>query len=69
MPLVKMKEILVHARQKGYAVGAFEFWSLDSAQAVVEAAEEQNMPVILQTGFIECEFAGGVRNLARIASG
>ena len=37
MPLVPMSEILAEARRKGYAVGAFEFWSLDSAQAVTEA--------------------------------
>ena len=67
MPLVTMKEILVPARKGGYAVGAFEFWSLDSAQAVVEAAQELGMPVILQTGFIECEFAGGIKYLSRLA--
>lgn len=67
MPLVTMKEILVSARNNGYAVGAFEFWSLDSAQAVIEAAQELDMPVILQAGYIECEFAGGVINLYKIA--
>jgi len=67
MSLVTIDKILVPAREQGYGVGAFEFWSLDSAQAVVEAAAEQNMPVILQTGKIECDFAKGARNLARIA--
>jgi fructose-bisphosphate aldolase, class II len=67
MPLVAMKEILDVARKEKYAVGAFEFWSLDSAQAVVESALELNLPVILQAGFIECEFAGGIKNLYKIA--
>jgi len=67
MPLVKMKEILDVARNEKYALGAFEFWSLDSAQAVVEAAAELNLPTILQAGFIECEFAGGVENLYKLA--
>ncbi|MCL2699485.1 MAG: class II fructose-bisphosphate aldolase [Defluviitaleaceae bacterium] len=67
MALVTMKEMLVTAREKGYAIGAFEFWSLDSAQAVVEAAAELNMPVILQAGLIECEFAAGIQNLYKIA--
>ena len=67
MSLVTMNEILVPARKNGYAVGAFEFWSLDSAQAVAEAAREQGMPVILQAGGIECEYAGGVKNLYKIA--
>ena len=63
MPLVTMNEILIPARAGKYGVGAFEFWSVDSAQAVVEAAEEQNMPVILQAGKLECDFAGGVNSL------
>jgi len=67
MALVKMKEILDVARKEKYAVGAFTFWSLDSAQAVVESAAELGIPAILQAGFIECEFAGGIKNLYRIA--
>jgi len=67
MPLVTMKEILDKARDEKYAVGAFEFWSLDSAQAVIEAACELNHPVILQAGFIECEFAGGIKYLSKVA--
>lgn len=62
-----MDDILVPARAGGYAVAAFEFWSLDSAQAVVEAAEDAAMPVILQTGPLEIEFAG-IESLARIAT-
>ena len=67
MPLVTMKEILQKAKNEKYAVGAFEFWSLDSAQAVVETACELNLPAILQAGFLECEFAGGIKNLYKIA--
>jgi fructose-bisphosphate aldolase class II len=67
MTLVSLNEILIPARKGGYAVGAFEFWSLDSAQAVVEAAQEQEVPVILQAGWIECVFAGGIKYLYKIA--
>lgn len=67
MPLTSMKDMLIEARKKHYAIGAFEFWSLDSAQAVVEAAEEQELPVILQAGPLECGFAG-IENLAKIAA-
>jgi len=62
-----MKEILDEARKEKYAVGAFEFWSLDSAQAVVESAHKLGLPAILQAGKIECEFAGGIKNLCRVA--
>lgn len=65
MPLVTMNEILIPARKEAYGVGAFEFWSLDSAEAVVEAAEELGMPVILQAGPLEVQYAG-IRNLYMI---
>ena len=61
-----MREILEPARAGGYAVGGFEFWSLDSARAVVEAAEEAGMPVVLQAGPLEIAHAG-LDNLSRIA--
>jgi fructose-bisphosphate aldolase class II len=67
MPLTTMKEILVPARAGKYAVGAFEFWSFDSAQAVVSAAETVGMPVILQAGFLETDYAGGLDILSLIA--
>ena len=56
MALTTMKELLVTAQKEKYAVGAFEFWSLESAQAIIHAAETENVPVILQAGKIECDF-------------
>ena len=58
MALVTMKELLSEAAAGGYAVGGFEFWSVDSARAVLEAAEELNAPVILQASPVEIEFIG-----------
>jgi len=66
MPLVNMRAMLNKARDEQYAIGAFEFWSLDSAQAVVETAAELGLPVILQAGLLECGFAGGIKNLYKI---
>jgi len=71
MALVPMKDILVPARAGGYALGAFEFWSLDSAQAVTQAAQKLGVPVILQNGQIEADHAQGydkMRKLAEIAA-
>jgi len=68
MALVAMKEMLVNARRNGYAVGAFEFWSYDSARAVVCAAENMGMPVILQVGHFERDYMDGYLNAYRIAS-
>ncbi len=67
MPLVPTKKMLAEARDGGYAVGAFEFWSLDSAQAIVRAAEKYDVPVILQAGALETDYAGGYENIAAIA--
>ncbi len=46
--LVTMKEILKDAKERKYAVGAFNVPNLESIQAVISAAEELNVPVILQ---------------------
>lgn len=49
MSLVPMKHLLLEAQRAGYAVCYCEAWSLESFQAVVEAAEEAEAPII--TGF------------------
>ena len=68
MALVNMKQMLEQAREQKYAVGAFEFWSLDSAFAIAEAAQELNMPVILQVGHYERDFMYGYPNAYTIVS-
>ncbi len=47
MALVDMKDMLHHAYENGYAVGAFDLVSLDFLEAVIEAAEHCRAPVIL----------------------
>ena len=66
MELISMKSILLTAQKNRYAVGAFTFSSLDSAYAIVEAANKADMPVILQVGPLECDYAG-IEELAAIA--
>ena len=46
--LVTMKEILDKAMAGTYAVGAFNVPNLESIQATIEAAEELDVPVIIQ---------------------
>jgi len=50
MPLVPMPKLLADARSGGYAVGYFEAWDLASLEAVVEAAEAEQAPVVLGFG-------------------
>ena len=66
MGLVTMKPILSEAKKNGYAAGAFTFGSLDTAYAIIEAANRANLPVILQAGPLECDYAG-IFELAEIA--
>lgn len=39
-----------NAEKGGYAVGAFNVYNLEGAEAVVAAAEEEQSPAILQVG-------------------
>ena len=64
--LVTMKSILSEAKKHRYAAGAFTFGSLDTASAIIDAANRAGMPVILQTGPLECDYAG-IYELAEIA--
>lgn len=47
MPLVNMRDMLNHAYENNYAVGAFDLVSLDFLEAVISAAEHCRAPVIL----------------------
>lgn len=47
MALVNMRDMLHHAYDNNYAVGAFDLVSLDFLEAVIDAAEHCRSPVIL----------------------
>lgn len=47
--LVDLNEVLKKAQKEKYAVGLFNTTDTDMLQAVIEAAEESNSPVILGT--------------------
>lgn len=49
MPLVSSTGMLNLARKEGYCIGAFNVHTLEMMQAVVEAAEEAQAPLILQS--------------------
>ena len=58
MPLVTSKELLEQAQAEGYAVGAFNANNMECVRAVVEAAEEERAPVILQVSQGAIKYAG-----------
>ncbi|MCI8292432.1 MAG: class II fructose-bisphosphate aldolase [Hespellia sp.] len=47
MALVTMKELLSVAKDKNYAVGAFDTLEYITAEAIIRAAEKRNTPVIV----------------------
>ncbi|WP_172370794.1 class II fructose-bisphosphate aldolase [Sporosarcina jiandibaonis] len=48
--LVNTNEILKHAQQEKYAVAAFNVYNLETVQAAIRAAEQENQPVIIALG-------------------
>ncbi len=48
MPLVPMRQILDEAAKGGYGVGAFNVNNMEQIQAIMEAANDTNSPVIIQ---------------------
>lgn len=48
MALVKMKELLLQAKEENRAVGAFSVGNLEMVKGAVKAAEDLNTPIILQ---------------------
>jgi fructose-bisphosphate aldolase class II len=64
--LVTNKDLLYPARQKAYAVGAFNINNLESLLAVAEAAVEEKSPVIVAVTPSAIKYAG-LAYLAKIA--
>lgn len=58
MALVTSKEILIDAQKNHYAVGAFNVENMEMVLAVLDAAEETNSPVIMQTTPGTVKYAG-----------
>jgi fructose-bisphosphate aldolase class II len=48
MPLANTALMLQEAREQGYAVAGFEPYTIEQIQAIIETAEEERAPVILQ---------------------
>lgn len=55
--LVSSQKLLVDARHGHYAIGAFNTNDLEFTQAIIDAAENQNAPVIIQTSPKALEYA------------
>ena len=61
MPLVSMTEMLNKAKNGGYAVGQFNINNLEFTQAILQAAQEEQSPVILGVSEGAARYMGGFR--------
>ncbi|WP_227762611.1 class II fructose-1,6-bisphosphate aldolase [Zhaonella formicivorans] len=70
MPLVPVKELLEKAEAGGYAVGAFNCNNMEIIQAIVDAAEAEKAPVIVQASQGAIKYAGleYITALTRVAA-
>lgn len=69
MPLVSSKLVLEEALRRRFAIGAFNANNMEQVQAIVEAAQEERAPVILQVSqgairYAGLEFAAGLVKIA-----
>ena len=62
--MVSMKEMLKQAKEGQYAVGQYNLNTLLWAQPILEAAEEEQSPVILASSDRLVDYLGGVRTIA-----
>ena len=58
MPLVSLRQVLDHAAEHDYGVPAFNVNNLEQIQAIMEAAQETDSPVILQASAGARKYAG-----------
>ncbi len=57
MPLVTTKEMFEKSMKEGFAIGAFNVNNMEIIQAIVDAAQEENSPVILQASSSAIKYA------------
>ncbi|MDR3410782.1 MAG: fructose-bisphosphate aldolase class II [Formivibrio sp.] len=58
MPLVSLRQVLDHAAENNYGVPAFNVNNLEQIQAILQAADATNSPVILQASAGARKYAG-----------
>jgi fructose-bisphosphate aldolase, class II len=69
MPLVSMREMLKTAKANSYGVGQFNLNNLEFTQAILQAAEEEQSPVILGVSEGAAKYMGGFKSVVAIVEG
>ena len=58
MPMISMRQLLDHAAEHGYGVPAFNVNNLEQVQAIMQAADKTDSPVIMQASAGARKYAG-----------
>jgi len=66
--LIPLKNLLQKARQDNFAIGAFNTCNLEITQAIIKAAENKNMPVIIQATENSLKYMGLKAAVAMVKS-
>jgi len=66
--LVSMKEMLTKAKEGKYAIGAFNINSFQWAEAILEAAQEEQSPVIVSSSDRLVDYLGGFKTIAAMVN-
>lgn len=69
MALVSMKEMLIKAKAEKYAVGQFNINNLEFTQAILQAAQAENSPVILGVSEGAGKYMGGFVAVVHMVKG
>ncbi|MFF5993922.1 class II fructose-bisphosphate aldolase [Lysinibacillus sp. KU-BSD001] len=69
MALVSMKEMLIKAKNEKYAVGQFNINNLEFTQAILQAAQAENSPVILGVSEGAGKYMGGFVAVVHMVKG
>lgn len=69
MSLVSMKDMMIKGKKEGYAIGQFNLNNLEYTQAILEAAEEEQSPVILGVSEGAARYMGGFQAVVGMVKG
>jgi fructose-bisphosphate aldolase class II len=64
-----MKEMLIKAKAEGYAVGQFNLNNLEFTQAILQAAQAENSPVILGVSEGAARYMSGFKTVVKMVEG
>jgi len=56
MAIINLKDLLAHAKENKYAVGAFNLTNLNFLDYFLEAAQEKNSPIIIQIAEVHLRY-------------